>query len=127
MTLWSIFRSPLIMGGDLPTLDDATRALRTNPEVIAVNQHGRIPHVVISLGRLRVSSSRAPAAGDHYLAVFNLDSVARRVALPWNDVGLRAGRWRVRDVWARTSRGTADSLHADLPAHGSSLLRVSTR
>ena len=29
------------MGGDLPTLDAATRALLTNPEVLAVNQHGR--------------------------------------------------------------------------------------
>ena len=38
MTLWSIARSPLIMGGDLRHLDAPTLALLTNPEVIAVNQ-----------------------------------------------------------------------------------------
>jgi alpha-galactosidase len=41
MTLWSIARSPLIMGGDLRHLDAATLALLTNPEVMAVNQRSR--------------------------------------------------------------------------------------
>ena len=39
MTLWSIARSPLIMGGDLRALDEATLALLANDEVLAVNQH----------------------------------------------------------------------------------------
>ena len=38
MTLWSIARSPLIMGGDLRHLDAPTLALLTNPEILAVNQ-----------------------------------------------------------------------------------------
>ncbi len=41
MTLWSIFRSPLIFGGDLPRNDAATNALITNEEVIAMDQHSR--------------------------------------------------------------------------------------
>ena len=41
MTLWAIARSPLIMGGDLRQLDEATLALLTNAEVLAVNQHSR--------------------------------------------------------------------------------------
>ncbi len=40
LTLWSIARSPLIMGGDLRKLDDFTLSLLTNDEVLAVNQHG---------------------------------------------------------------------------------------
>jgi alpha-galactosidase len=39
MTLWSIFRSPLIFGGDLPSNDAATTALITNQEVLQVDQH----------------------------------------------------------------------------------------
>lgn len=127
MTLWSIFRSPLIMGGDLPTLDSATRALLTNPEVIAVNQHGRLPRQLLDRAGLRVWTSTAPDATDRYVAVFNLDSVSRSVALSWPDVGLRTGHRRVRDLWTRASRGTADSLRAELPAHGSALYRVSVR
>ncbi len=39
LTLWSIFRSPLIMGGNLTLCDEWTESLLTNPEVIAVDQH----------------------------------------------------------------------------------------
>lgn len=35
MTLWSIFRSPLIMGGNLLSADKWTTSLLTNSEVIA--------------------------------------------------------------------------------------------
>ena len=51
MTLWSIIRSPLILGGDVPTLDSATLALLTNPEVLGVNQQGRSPRQVLERSR----------------------------------------------------------------------------
>ncbi len=41
MTLWSIFRSPLILGGELPSSDEWTTKLLTNPEVLAVDQHSK--------------------------------------------------------------------------------------
>ena len=65
MTLWSIARSPLIMGGDLRYLDAPTKALLTNPEVIAVNQasSGNTPHFVDDTARIwsakKPSSRRA--------------------------------------------------------------------
>ena len=39
MTLWAMFRSPLMFGGDLPSNDEFTLKLITNDEVLAVNQH----------------------------------------------------------------------------------------
>src|SRR5262249_34595609 len=36
--LWSVARSPLILGGNLTRLDEFTRSLITNRELIAVNQ-----------------------------------------------------------------------------------------
>ena len=39
MTLWSIARSPLIMGGDMPSWTTSRFRFSTNDEVIAVNQH----------------------------------------------------------------------------------------
>lgn len=41
LTLWSIFRSPLMLGGSVVDLDDSTYSLLTNPEVLAVNQRSR--------------------------------------------------------------------------------------
>jgi len=53
MTLWSIFRSPLFFGGDLPSNDAATTALITNEEVLKVNQHGRTGHQVLDRENIR--------------------------------------------------------------------------
>ena len=39
MSMWSIFRSPLMFGGDIPSSDAFTMELLTNPEVLEVNQH----------------------------------------------------------------------------------------
>src|ERR1700730_7458748 len=44
VTLWSIFRSPLIVGGELPTLDASALSLLTNPQVLAVNQDSSAAH-----------------------------------------------------------------------------------
>jgi hypothetical protein len=126
MTLWSIARSPLIMGGDLPTLDHTTRALLTNAEVLAVNQRGGAPRQLLERPWVRVWRSAA-TGGAHYIAVFNLDSLAQRVELPWLDLGLAAGLHAVRDLWTRRSLGSSDALRVDLAPHGSALFRIGGR
>lgn len=39
LTLWSVFRSPLILGAELPSLDEATLRLLTNRDVLRLNRH----------------------------------------------------------------------------------------
>ncbi len=53
MTLWSIFRSPLIFGGDLPSNDAATTALITNQEVLDMDQHSSGGHQALEKGNIR--------------------------------------------------------------------------
>ena len=123
MTLWSIFRSPLIMGGDLPSLDSATLALLTNPEVIAVNQHGTSPRQVLERPGLRVWRSRAPDGGD-YVAVFNISDGAMPVDIAWPAVGLGAGPRSVRDLWSARPLGRQGTLQVQLAPHASALVRI---
>jgi hypothetical protein len=127
MTLWSIFRSPLIIGGDLTTLDAPTIALLTNSEVLGVNQSGRAPRQVLERPGLRVWRSDFPGSADLYIAVFNLDSVQRRIDLSWSDIGLGPGRHHIRDLWVRRSLGRAGRLRIDLAPHASALFRISGR
>ena len=47
LTLWSIFRSPLLFGGNLTKLDDWTTSLLTNKEVLQVDQHSSGNHPVL--------------------------------------------------------------------------------
>ena len=127
MTLWSIFRSPLIFGGDLPSNDAATTALITNDEVIAVNQHSTGAREVLGRDSIRVWRADVPGSSDRYLAVFNLDSRQRDISLALKDVGLMSPRADVRDLWARADLGAMEILRISLPAHGSVVYRVSPR
>ncbi len=71
MTLWCIARSPLIFGGDMTKLDDFTRELLTNPEVIAVNQKSANNRQLSRQGDMVVWAADVPNSADRYVAVFN--------------------------------------------------------
>jgi alpha-galactosidase len=126
MTLWSIFRSPLIFGGDLPSNDPATTALITNEEVLAVNQHSSGGHQALDRGNIRAWIADGARPGDNYLAVFNIGESAEKADLLWNDVGLAVQTATLRDLWAHKNLGEADGVHIQLPAHASVLYRVSS-
>ena len=123
MTLWSIFRSPLIFGGDLPSNDAATTALITNQEVIDVNQRSHGGHQVLEKGNTRAWV--ADGARGHYVAVFNLGEVAEDVALGWSDVGISNSVTGVRDLWTHESVAQVGGIRAHLRPHASLLYRVS--
>jgi alpha-galactosidase len=124
MTLWSIARSPLIMGGDLRHLDAPTMALLTNPEVLAVNQAstGNQPHFVED--GMRVWTARPSNRAGRYLALFNTTDKAREVGIDFRWLGIPSSV-RVRDLWERKETGPASRRFAvTLPPHGSGLYRL---
>jgi hypothetical protein len=126
LTLWPIFRSPLMMGGDLPTLDAATLALLTNPEVLAVDQHSAHNHELFRSGNQVAWVADIPGSDDKYLAVFNLDDhAAAAVTVRWSELGL-GHKCQVRDLWAKQDLGTvADSFAPKIEPHGAGLYRIS--
>ncbi len=127
MTLWSIARSPLIMGGDLRALDGATLALLTNDEVIAVNQKSHHNHPVNYRNEGDDFTSwvaKAENAGQYYLALFNDTNEVRHRYIDFWAIGLK-GKLEVRDLWAGKSLGAhGDRFGVDLPPHGSGLYRL---
>jgi alpha-galactosidase len=125
LTLWCIFRSPLIFGGDLPSNDAATTALITNDEVLAVNQHSSGNHQSLADGNVRAWIADAAGGKDQYLAVFNLSESAQQVDLSWSKVGLNMSASDVRDLWANRSLGKKSGVQVELRPHASLLYRLS--
>ena len=123
MTLWSIARSPLIMGGDLRHLDDATLALLTNPEVVAVNQRSSSNQPHYLRDDVRIWSARADDRG-HYIALFNTSGQARSITLDAGQLGF--GRvTRARDLWARRDLAMSPTgIERRIASHGADLLRL---
>lgn len=130
-TLLAIARSPLILGANLTQLDEETRALITNKDVIAINQSARDNHPVENLPagfdkvRVWVASGTGREQSLRFLAVFNLDDKPVSVAAPWDKLGLEAGHVAVRDLWDGHRLAASDGLAVTLPAHGCVLYAVS--
>jgi len=124
VTLWCIFPSPLMVGGDLPKADAWTISLLTNPEVIAVDQHSTGNHPVISTDKTVVWVAESGKAGGRYLAIFNLDDASQNVQYSWKDLGLPDGKHKVRDLWKRKNLASEKSVSVTLPPHGSVLYAV---
>ncbi len=127
MSLWSIARSPLIMGGDLRHLDAKTLALLTNPEVLAVNQCSRDNHPHRADAGTRIWSARsADKRNLQYLALFNTSDAPTEIVFDLSRLDLGNRSVAVRDLWARRDQpAVRGALRITLAPHASTLLGLS--
>jgi hypothetical protein len=124
LTLWVMFRSPLIMGGNLLLCDQWTKSLLTNAEVISVDQHSRGNHAVIVTKDSAVWVGEKEDGRGNYVAVFNRSDQPQTLHYAWKDLGLKSANGRLRDLWGHQDLGRADSLEVNLAPHASVLYAV---
>ena len=125
ITLWSMFRSPLIMGGNLLQADAWTTSLLTNPEVIAIDQHSKENRPAITTESLVVWTARPESGRESYVAVFNISDSPQRVHYAFSEIGLAAGTYRLRDLWEHRNIAATQAIElSSLPAHACVVYRV---
>ena len=125
ITLWSMFRSPLMFGGNLPGNDDFTLSLITNGEVMAVNQNSSNNREVYNKDGIVIWTANVPNSDDIYAAVFNINDESKSIALPWENFGIENNTYGVRDLWTKTELGEiTDSISFDINAHGAKLIKL---
>jgi len=127
MTLRALSASPLMMGGDLPTLDQFSLRLITNRDVIECNQNGVMGKLVHEQGEIETWIVRRKGHTDKgWIGVFNRGESASQVTLTPQSLGLPANRAvRCTDIWNGGGFviGQAQQRTAALPAHGVLFLR----
>lgn len=123
MSLWCIFRSPLMFGGELNENDDFTLSLITNPEIIAVNQRSGKGKQVYNDGKTVVwtaESERACALA----AVFNISDEKRDITLNLSELSLPE-KGVLRDLWKRADiKEVNGSFSVTLNAHGAAVFEI---
>ena len=100
MTLWCIFKSPLMLGGYLPENDSVTFKIITNEEVLAVNQKSINNRQVKNENGIVVWMAGVPDSDKKYLAIFNTNDEVAHVSLSFDEIGLK-GAFEFRDLWER--------------------------
>lgn len=122
ITMRALAASPLMMGGDLPTLDDYSLKLTTDPDMLACNQNGIMGHLVHDADGLEIW--RTPKQGDDskgWVGVFNRSKRATKVVLDAAQMGLKP-KASLYDVWG--AKAVAFGDHVELEPNDVLFLRV---
>ncbi len=115
MTLWCIFRSPLMLGADVTRLDSETMRLLTNREVLSLLDEGHTARQLARDDQHAVWVSRG--ADSVHVALFNLGDAPATISVPLAEVGVQASG--AVDCWNHaTVPLDEDKVEAIIPAHG---------
>jgi alpha-galactosidase len=126
MSLWAILAAPLLAGNDLSKMDDTTKSILMNKEVIAVDQDrlGRQGDRVSATGPFEIWM-KPLSGGAKAVGLFNRSSYPYAMTLELSQIGFR-GSVHARDLWKRKDVGTLNgSYKATVPARGVVMLRLS--
>ena len=125
LSLWALLAAPLIAGNDLNAMSAATRAVLTNPEILAIDQDplGEQGRRVAQQGPVQWWS-RPLADGTLAVGLFNTLDHPLDATLDFKALGLH-GASPARDLWQHRDLGRIDSHRVfQIPAHGVVMLKL---
>jgi len=123
-TLWTIARSPLMIGGDLLNSPDSTLHFLANPEVIAVNQNSTDNKPLYTDDNKAIWIAEDPETGSKYIALFNLTDSVSTINFDFQSIEL-TGKVKIRDLWMRKDLGVFYSGYSiKLQPHGAGLYKL---
>lgn len=125
MTLWSIFRSPLMIGAELTKLDDKTLTLLTNKEVIHLIMDSKDAVQIRRDDYHAIWLSKDNNDGSSYIAFFNLSDETQTLSIHLKELEVNY-RVLVRDLWKHKDLETIENIIiVTIPAHGAVLYKLS--
>ena len=120
LTLWSIFRSPLMIGGEMTGFDGFTMSLLTNEEILKMHKNARHSHQV---WRREINGSEyilwtaANAEGGGYFALFNAGEKNGTVKLDLADLEA-ADKLDCTELWSGEKAVFDGFAEISVPSHG---------
>ncbi len=120
LTLWSIFRSPLMIGGEMTGFDDFTMSLLTNGAILAMHRNARHSHQVWRReigGTEHILWTAACADGGTYAAIFNTGDKNSEISIPLAELEIYGGV-RATELWGGETQECGEAVSVRLNSHG---------
>lgn len=120
MTLWSIFRSPLIIGGEMTGFDEFTMSLLTNEAIIKMHRNARHSHQVWRKkidGIEHILWTASSAEGGQYFAVFNVGETDGEVEIKLSELEIYEAVTG-QELWSGEAVSVKDVIRVSLKSHG---------
>jgi len=126
MSLWAILASPLLAANDVTAMNDQTKSILLNRQVIAVNQDplGVPGWRIKKMDRIEVWK-RPLKNGDMAVVFVNLDEKPRDIDVTWAQLNVHGPR-QVTDLWGHRSLGRKNKRLSfeEVPPHGVVFVRL---
>lgn len=138
-SLWAILASPLIAGNDLRSMNDTTKKILTNKDMIAINQDKLGIQAMKWLDEGDVEVFIKPLEkGEFALLFLNRADETKTYQLKWkehymkddisnHEIWFNKQTFNWRDIWNGEKGSTADNLSLPIPAHGVRVMRMSPK
>ena len=124
MTMWSIMAAPIMISSDVRKMSNQVKELYMNKDMIAINQDS------LGVQGHRISNDKGKQVwtkplknGDIAVALLNDNTSTQTISVEFADLGI-PGEVEVRDAWQKKDLGPKSGVSAEIPAHGSVLLRL---
>jgi hypothetical protein len=89
ITQRALFASPLIVGGDLPTLDDYSLELLTNSDMLACNQNGHPATLISEKGSIEIwTTAISDVQIKGWIGIFNRSGKSKKINISKEKLGL---------------------------------------
>ncbi|TRX70393.1 glycoside hydrolase family 27 protein [Carboxylicivirga sp. M1479] len=125
ITLRALSASPLMMGGDLPTLDDFSLKLITNKDILECNQNGVMGTLVYDHDSVEIWKTRKREGDSGWIGIFNRSTSLKSLSLSLDELQLDITKqYFIYDIWGGKE---VNSFDYDINPNGVVFLKYSTK
>lgn len=127
MTLWSMFRSPLMIGAKLAGMDEWTLSLLTNREILEMTQENSQGTQILRTDTMAVWKSKDKETKAVRAALFNLSDEEQELSVSLKELeeGSRDSEAELWELWEKKeSRTAGGKICVRVPAHGVKVYRI---
>jgi len=100
ITLRALSASPLMMGGDMPSLDEFSLKLITNKDILECNQNGVMGSLVYEASGIEIWKTPKKNSKDGWIGIFNRTRELKSGSYAPEDLGLDGSlSYKIKDIW----------------------------
>ena len=123
LTLWAIFRSPLILGGELRENRPEDLEVITNKDIIAINQYST-DNQQLRRNRDEAIWTCIDENGNRVVALFNLSGEEKNISINLDFLGYSYD-YTATELWTKDTVKVSDgTLSEDLAPHSAKIFRL---
>ena len=124
MSLWCMMASPLIATNDVRNMNETSKRILLNEEIIAIDQDvmGRQAEKKAANDSWEILE-KPLSGGDYAVAVLNRSGTTQATNINFSELGLN-GKYEIRDVWEHKIIGKGKTWKGSVQSHETKVFRL---